>query len=166
MTNDIQPPPPVGPVKIQNGTYTIAHEERGSFIVKLYTVTDDRSDLKGKRIVALQVQPGSERFDGVGFWDEEKRFVFIWRKHRSMPDRVPSMDGISWWPRWNSIEKRVAIWLDMNLRGATAEEHGVWFNAGYRQHREGRCWVCNRLLTDPESILMGIGPVCAGRKTS
>lgn len=25
----------------------------------------------------------------------------------------------------------------------------------------GRCWVCNRLLTTPESIIKGIGPVCA-----
>jgi len=27
----------------------------------------------------------------------------------------------------------------------------------------GRCGVCNRTLTDPESIANGIGPVCAGR---
>ena len=27
----------------------------------------------------------------------------------------------------------------------------------------GRCGVCNRTLTDPDSIAAGIGPVCAGR---
>ena len=27
----------------------------------------------------------------------------------------------------------------------------------------GRCVVCARLLTDPESVAAGIGPICAGR---
>lgn len=27
----------------------------------------------------------------------------------------------------------------------------------------GKCWVCNRKLTTPESIQAGIGPVCAGK---
>ena len=26
--------------------------------------------------------------------------------------------------------------------------------------RSGKCWVCNRLLTNPESIQAGIGPEC------
>jgi hypothetical protein len=29
--------------------------------------------------------------------------------------------------------------------------------------RTGRCQVCHRLLTNPDSIAAGIGPVCAGR---
>ena len=29
---------------------------------------------------------------------------------------------------------------------------------------EGRCCACGRLLTDPESIESGIGPVCGGRQ--
>lgn len=30
-------------------------------------------------------------------------------------------------------------------------------------HQKGRCGICNRTLTDPESIARGIGPVCADR---
>lgn len=30
-------------------------------------------------------------------------------------------------------------------------------------HQIGRCGVCSRTLTDPESIARGIGPVCAGK---
>ena len=30
--------------------------------------------------------------------------------------------------------------------------------------RSGRCRVCNRKLTDPESIELGVGPVCGRRK--
>ena len=29
--------------------------------------------------------------------------------------------------------------------------------------KTGRCVVCARLLTDPESVAAGIGPICAGR---
>lgn len=32
---------------------------------------------------------------------------------------------------------------------------------GLEYHIEGRCRLCNRELTDPESISTGIGPVCA-----
>lgn len=30
-------------------------------------------------------------------------------------------------------------------------------------HRVGRCGVCNRTLTDPDSIALGIGPICRAR---
>lgn len=36
-----------------------------------------------------------------------------------------------------------------------------WAERGYRLHLEGRCLRCNRLLTTPESVRRGIGPVCA-----
>ena len=31
----------------------------------------------------------------------------------------------------------------------------------YTVHHSGKCFKCSRLLTTPESILRGIGPVCA-----
>lgn len=37
---------------------------------------------------------------------------------------------------------------------AEAQEHG---------RRTGRCLVCSRKLTHPESVAAGIGPVCAGK---
>lgn len=44
----------------------------------------------------------------------------------------------------------------------------VWANeaaeiekAGFDVHHEGRCGCCGRPLTTPQSILSGIGPVCA-----
>lgn len=35
--------------------------------------------------------------------------------------------------------------------------------SGFRLHHEGKCCVCGRKLTTPESIETGIGPVCAGK---
>ncbi len=34
---------------------------------------------------------------------------------------------------------------------------------GYKVHHEGTCGMCARPLTTPESIELGLGPVCAGR---
>jgi hypothetical protein len=31
-------------------------------------------------------------------------------------------------------------------------------------HHEGKCCCCGRKLTTPESVVSGIGPICAGRK--
>lgn len=38
-----------------------------------------------------------------------------------------------------------------------------WKSHGYALLLEGRCLVCNRKLTDPTSIRLGIGPKCGGR---
>lgn len=37
------------------------------------------------------------------------------------------------------------------------------FEAQSEFFHEGRCGVCGRTLTTPESIELGIGPICAGR---
>lgn len=36
-------------------------------------------------------------------------------------------------------------------------------NAGWNVHHEGRCCKCARLLTDPVSVTLGIGPECRKR---
>jgi hypothetical protein len=36
--------------------------------------------------------------------------------------------------------------------------------AGWNVHHEGRCGKCGRMLTDPDSIRIGIGPHCRGDK--
>lgn len=46
------------------------------------------------------------------------------------------------------------ITAEHRLTLAEAQEYGI---------RTGICCVCGRLLTNPESIALGIGPVCAGR---
>ena len=35
---------------------------------------------------------------------------------------------------------------------------------GYEVRHAGRCGVCGRVLTDPESIDSGIGPICAAKR--
>lgn len=48
------------------------------------------------------------------------------------------------------------------LFGADAE-HRTAFGLAYAM-ASGNCWVCGRVLTTPESVAAGIGPVCSGRE--
>ena len=52
---------------------------------------------------------------------------------------------------------RAFNWLWVRLGRGIAPEEPMRF------YHEGRCCVCGRELTDPESIAAGIGPVCAGK---
>lgn len=185
---------PSGP-RLHNGAYTVAHEKHGHFSVKLYTAT--KGDLAGRRIAALLMGPNNETdWKGVGWWhDEPERYVELWRTHCSPlrnAAREP-IDGFHWGARWNKVEQKLAIWLDLALRSYTFTERGIellplwitgepyemrdgrlhvngelrgsghWWHEGYTLLLEGRCIACNRKLTHPESIRLGIGPECRSK---
>lgn len=157
---------------IQNGTYTIAHDERGHYTVKLHTA--QKGGLAGKRILSLLVGPDNEGdYQGVAFWDDDAKCAHVWRRHRGAIN-LP-IDGRHWTndpKRISSVQAKLAIWSDLALRGdGTGGEltedgrprRGYWAQDGYTLLLDGRCVVCNRKLTDPESIRTGIGPKCGGR---
>lgn len=54
----------------------------------------------------------------------------------------------------------LAIWIDA-LEPNLKIEGPLDF--GWKVHHEGRCGRCGRPLTTPESVSLGLGPVCAGR---
>ena len=60
--------------------------------------------------------------------------------------------------------KRFQSGYDQILASARFLVQGDHAEAGlmYAQ-QSGNCWKCNRLLTTPESIAAGLGPVCASR---
>lgn len=47
-------------------------------------------------------------------------------------------------------------WMMKHLRAGTLGEH-----AGYQFLHSGKCCVCGRTLTTPESVSKGVGPTCA-----
>lgn len=53
--------------------------------------------------------------------------------------------------------------LNRVLARVWADDHAAYEQHGYATHHEGRCGLCGRRLTVPESIEEGIGPEC--RKT-
>lgn len=145
---------------VHNGTYTIDHAERGHFTVKLHTV--QKGNLAGKRILSLLIGPDNQRdFQGCAFWDDDSRVVRVWKRFRGAETRM-RVDGFSWSDGWSAYEKKLAIWCDLAVRGSTEDRRGYQFGEGYRLLLEGRCVVCNRKLTEPESIRIGVGPVCRG----
>ena len=146
---------------VQNGTWTVEHPQRGHYTVKLFTVLQGK--LAGKRILAILVGSNNETdYQGVAFWDDEQRRVNVWRRFQS-PEGTAVIDAYNWDRRWGVIEKKLAIWADLAVRGASHERHGYWFGENYSLLHEGMCVVCNRKLTDPESIRTGVGPTCGGR---
>ena len=180
MSND-STATPAGP-RLHNGAYTIAHPKHGHFTVKLYTAGPN-SSLAGKRIVALLQGLNNETdWQGVAFWDDEVLTARIWTKFKSvLRDAIESpIDGYHWGDRWSRVEQKLAIWLDLALRAYRFTETGLellpktaaagalfgtsyWLGEGYELQLEGRCVVCNRKLTHPESIRLGIGPECGNR---
>lgn len=66
---------------------------------------------------------------------------FINDRHLRIGAEAPSRRGFAWFWR--------------NLNGGDLSKVEVW--------HEGRCGRCGRVLTVPESIQTGLGPVCAGR---
>jgi len=166
MTTNQDPHPALAPepvpVAVQNGTFTIDHPVQGHFTLKVYTA--QKGNLAGRRIVAMLVGPDNGTdYRGMAFWNEHEMRVDVWRRFAS-PDRGYPIDGFHWGDTWNATDKKLAIFADLAIRGATEERHGHWYSMGYRMLCEGRCVVCNRKLTDPMSITTGYGPECGGRR--
>lgn len=161
------PPPP----NVHNGTYTVSHPTQGHFTLKLYT--SSKGGFAGKRILSLLTGPDNvTNYKGVAFWDDERQVVHVWRRFRG--ERNIQIDGYHWiggeGTGLTTTQKKLAIWADLAIRGDGTElkedgtkRHGFWAGEGYRLLLEGRCLVCNRKLTEPESIRLGVGPKCGGR---
>lgn len=121
-----------------NGTLTLTNPATGehrTFRVK--TQPDDAKFAPGQRIVSLLTGPDNTS-DYTGFaFVNELGHVYCWTKKRG------------------TIYERYARMLT-DLAGVI-ERNKLEVNF------EGRCRICNRPLTTPESVESGIGPVCAGR---
>jgi len=161
---------------LHNGTFTVSHEKRGHFTVKVATA--QKGELAGKRIIYLLTGPDNVGdYRGVAFWIEDELDsrtgkpwpkAVIWKKYRGSDSRLP-LDGYHYQRRvgWSSYEQKIAIFLDLALRELGKEK--VWPAAshfaaeGYKIERSSRCVRCNRVLTHPESLKLGVGPECAGK---
>lgn len=130
--------------KLHNGRYTIESTETGEH--RTFWVETQAPDAKfapGRRVVSLLT--GSQNDDpacytSFGFVDEVGIHVF----------RQKQTSGPGWF-------KFADLLWTLALDGAFSR----WADKGFRIHLEGHCLKCNRVLTTPESIRRGIGPVCA-----
>jgi hypothetical protein len=129
----------MGVIDTHNGIYTVTSKATGehrTFCIR--TQADNSQFAPGERIVALLVGPDNEQdYQSFGFVKDGGR-INVWKRHRG-----------------GMFEKlaRMLEHLEEHERAGRVEVL-----------HEGRCRRCNRLLTTPESIRSGIGPVCERRK--
>lgn len=122
-------------LETHNGFLTVENSKTGDH--RTFKVWTEEWDDKTKRTVSLLIGPDREN------WQDWRKFAFVDGSRVKVWRRLQGGD----------FEKFAKI-LANPARG---EELGLVY------HLEGRCRVCNRPLTNPESIQSGIGPICSGR---
>lgn len=123
---------------LPEGYFTVQFGERydGEETHRTFRVKDasSQSKLAGKRIISLLTGPDNTGdYMGVGFVTDQ---------------------GVSVWKRF-SAEGVMKDAIDILLGDVETAQMGYAMQSG-------NCYVCGRLLTEPESIKLGIGPVCRG----
>lgn len=123
--------------RISNGTFTLINKATTTYVT-LKILTVQKGKLQGKRIVSRLVGTDNENsYKGFAFVDENDN-IKVWRSQRS-PKNLQTAH----------ILRSLAMY-DFHSNYADKVEMKV----------SKRCVRCNRKLTTPESIRLGIGPLC------
>jgi hypothetical protein len=105
-----------------------------------YTFRIGRKDETQPYFVGLLTGPNNERdYTYLGIYNPDNHGVRLTQKSKYTEDSLP-VKVIRWGIRQVVDSKPLP--------------------EGYRIQHEGSCCVCGRPLTDPESIELGIGPIC------
>lgn len=130
--------------KIFNGVKTIQSPNGEHRTLDISTQKEDANFAPGKRIISLLVGPNNNAdYKGFGFVTDDG--IRVWQKLRSTDGKPSTYE-----------------WLGHMLWSlATEGDASRFYRMGYRLLEENTCIKCNRRLSTPESILRGIGPVCA-----
>ncbi len=132
--------------KVFNGRYTIESTETGTHrTFRIWTQPQDAEFAGGKRIVGLLTGPeNSNPNDYTGFAFIDDFGIHVWKSKRGT-EALFDIYAVQLW----------SLALDAGFSPCVDQ--------GYRLFIEGRCLRCNRALTTPDSIRLGIGPICAGK---
>lgn len=124
-------------IKTHNGIITVENTVKGTHrTFRIRTQKDDAKFAPGERILSLLVGPdNSNDYQQIAFVKDDGR-INLWGKYRT-----------------EQYQRLVRV--------LQKPEH--YRSLGCRYHYEGHCRRCNRLLTTPDSVRNGIGPVCDGR---
>ena len=119
---------------IPNGFHTISFPDGSQKTFRIRTKPIDSKFAPGKRVIGLLIGP-----DNTSDYED---FAFLFES------------GAVCWKRFRNGKHQEYAELLVSLHKEPID--------GYNISIEKRCLVCNRTLTDPESIRLGIGPVCRG----
>lgn len=143
---------------IHNGTYTLINEGGVHRTFAIKTQDKDAKFAPGERTVGLLSGTDNERsYTGFGFVKEDR--IIVWKSKRG---ENGTMSAYEWYAEM-LVNAAKAI-ADLQDQEEPEAEFIVRGNR-YKVMVSKRCMKCNRKLTTPESIRMGIGPVCAGGGT-
>jgi len=121
---------------INDGFYQVIIDDK-SYVFRIYTHESDAKTYPCRQIIAIAGGRNSRTFTNFGIiQDGVIIHQFVWWKREEYNDGVVA------------AAKRL-------LEGDTDEAGRVY------GRKFGRCYVCNRKLTDPNSLATGIGPDCA-----
>lgn len=126
---------------VLNGKYTIQNKDTGKH--RTFRIKTQKTDAKfapGARIVSVMT--------GTDNQNHYTRFAFI------------NDNGIHLWGKYKG-NPEFEGYKKMLWGMASDPDHPL--HMSYTIDESLNCVVCNRELTNPESIATGIGPVCGGR---
>jgi len=129
---------------IHNGTYTLFNPKTKSHkTLKIWTRRSDSKFAPGARVLGALEGQRFRMFAFVG-----PNYITVWRKYRG--GTLPSL---------YSEEERLAYILMTMLQGKNTHYH----QRGLTLKASKTCRICNRTITDPVSLDLGLGPQCGGR---
>lgn len=123
---------------MHDGFYTVVTGEK-HFTYRVFTQDASASFAPGKQIIGF-LRGTDNTQDYVNFAFVDGSVLRIWKKYAR--------------GKFNVIEQAKFLVGDRDGQTIAGKQYAI---------QSGNCYICNRLLTTPESIEAGIGPVCASR---
>lgn len=122
--------------KIHNGTYTVLINDQGDYrTLRLVDAPEALNQPKGTQVAQYLSGPdNTSNYTGFAFVSGDQ--MRLWKKFAAKSD------------------------LSFALIKLLASD-GYEAGKNYAM-RSGKCFICGRKLTTPDSIVAGIGPICAG----
>lgn len=128
--------PTIASTGIHDGFYTVVGYH-AHYTFRLVTNDADAAFAPGKQIISYLTGPCNES-DYVAFGFVINGRLIVWKRFAQGYERIQAAARF--------------------LLSGNPGEHGKAYAL-----ESGRCYICNRTLTTPESIAAGIGPTCAGK---
>jgi hypothetical protein len=125
---------------VPDGFYQVIFDESTtSFIFRVRTHGAGEKVRPGQQVIALARRYGSRTFINFGI----------------IQGGVVALQFV----RWKDQAYNAAVLESAQIALGDTEKAGQCYARSF-----GRCYVCNRTLTDPHSLATGIGPDCAGTR--
>jgi hypothetical protein len=124
---------------IGDGTYTVEFGDGTYRTLRIRTQEADATWMPGKRVASFLDGPDNwSNYQGFAFVNDDNTFK-VWHKYEGATEIISA--------------------LAVLLSGKEAMVNGL---KAYGM-ASGKCGICGKKLTTPESIKLGIGPICADR---